>query len=65
MMTSRRLTKVKDFHGGDENFTSASFMSIPVALRQTIWMLSIDGVCDRFPRDTSRTFRLDYQKFER
>jgi predicted TIM-barrel fold metal-dependent hydrolase len=44
------LPKVKDFHGGDENFTSASFMTIPVALWQTMSMLIIDGVCDRFPR---------------
>jgi predicted TIM-barrel fold metal-dependent hydrolase len=44
------LPKVKDFHGGDENFTSASFMTIPVALWQTMSMLIVDGVCDRFPR---------------
>ncbi|MFT4820619.1 MAG: putative TIM-barrel fold metal-dependent hydrolase [Candidatus Pseudothioglobus sp.] len=44
------LPKVKDFHGGDENFTSASFMTIPVALWQTMSMLILDGVCDRFPR---------------
>ena len=43
------LPPVKDFHGGDENFTSASFMSIPLSVWQTMVMLIIDGVCDRFP----------------
>jgi len=44
------LPRVKDFHGGDENFTAASFMTIPIALWQTMSMLVIDGVCDRFPQ---------------
>lgn len=44
------LPRVKDFHGGDENFTAASFMTIPVALWQTLSMLIIDGVFDRFPK---------------
>ncbi len=44
------LPRVKDFHGGDENFTAASFMTIPLALWQTMSMLVIDGVCDRFPQ---------------
>ncbi|MFT5208559.1 MAG: putative TIM-barrel fold metal-dependent hydrolase [Flavobacterium sp.] len=44
------LPRVKDFHGGDENFTSLSFMSIPLALWQTMSSLIIDGVCDRFPK---------------
>jgi len=44
------LPRVKDFHGGDENFTSLSFMSIPLALWQTMSALIIDGVCDRFPK---------------
>jgi predicted TIM-barrel fold metal-dependent hydrolase len=43
------LPKVKDFHGGDENFTSASFMTIPVAIWQTMSVMIMDGVCDRFP----------------
>lgn len=43
------LPKVKDFHGGDENFTSTSFMSIPIAVWQTMSVLILDGVCDRFP----------------
>ncbi len=43
------LPRVRDFHGGDENFTSTSFMTIPLAAWQTMAMLIIDGVCDRFP----------------
>ncbi len=43
------LAPVKDFHGGDENFTSTSFMSIPLSVWQTMAMLIVDGVCDRFP----------------
>ncbi|HEY5645829.1 MAG TPA: amidohydrolase family protein, partial [Pseudomonadales bacterium] len=30
------LPKVKDFHGGDENFTSLSFMTIPLSVWQTM-----------------------------
>jgi predicted TIM-barrel fold metal-dependent hydrolase len=41
---------VKDFHGGDENFTSLTFMAIPLSLWQTLSALVIDGVFDRFPR---------------
>lgn len=43
------LPKVKDFHGGDENFTGTSFMTIPLSLWQTMAVLIFDGVCDRFP----------------
>ncbi len=43
------LPRVKDFHGGDENFTSTSFMTIPVAVWQTMAVMIMDGVCDRFP----------------
>ena len=43
------LPRVLDFHGGDENFTSLSFMTIPLAVWQTMAALIIDGVCDRFP----------------
>ena len=43
------LPKVRDFHGGDENFTSTSFMTIPLSIWQTMAVLIIDGVCDRFP----------------
>jgi predicted TIM-barrel fold metal-dependent hydrolase len=43
------LPRVKDFHGGEENFTSVSFMPIPNAVMQTLACLIIDGVMDRFP----------------
>lgn len=41
--------EVLDFHGGKENFTSLSFMSIPTAIWQTLPALVFDGVFDRFP----------------
>jgi len=44
------LPKVKDFHGGEENFTSVSFMAIPTSVMQTLATLIFDGVLDRFPR---------------
>jgi uncharacterized protein len=44
------LPRVKDFHGGEENFTSVSFMAIPGSVMQTLACLIIDGVADRFPR---------------
>ncbi len=44
------LPKVKDFHGGEENFTSVSFMAIPTSVMQTLATLIFDGVMDRFPR---------------
>ena len=40
---------VKDFTGGDGNFTSVSFMAIPTAPMQTLATMIIDGVLDRFP----------------
>lgn len=43
------LPRVKDFHGGDENFTGLSFMTIPLAIWQTMTALIFDGVLDRFP----------------
>jgi len=44
------LPRVKDFHGGEENFTSVSYMAIPLSVMQTLAALIIDGVMDRFPR---------------
>jgi predicted TIM-barrel fold metal-dependent hydrolase len=41
--------EVLDFHGGKENFTSLSFMAIPVSIWQTLPALIFDGVFDRFP----------------
>jgi predicted TIM-barrel fold metal-dependent hydrolase len=43
------LPPVPDFHGGDSNFTSVSYMAIPYAPMQTLSTLIIDGVLDRFP----------------
>ena len=43
------LPQVLDFHGGAENFTSLSFMTIPLSMWQTLSALVIDGVFDRFP----------------
>ena len=43
------LPPVKDFIGGDGNFTSVSFMAIPEAPMQTLATLIFDGVLDRFP----------------
>lgn len=44
------LPAVPDFHGGDDNFTSVSYMPIPAAVMQTLATLIFDGVFDRFPR---------------
>jgi hypothetical protein len=55
------LPYVKDFHGGDENFTSLTFMAIPLSVWQTLSALVIDGVFDRFPElkfGADRTGRL-------
>lgn len=43
------LPRVKDFHGGEENFTSVSFMPIPNSVMQTLAAMIIDGVMDRHP----------------
>lgn len=43
------LPPVPDFHGGDANFTSVSYMAIPAAPMQTLATLIFDGVMDRFP----------------
>ena len=44
------LPQVLDFHGGAENFTSVSFMTIPISIWQTLAVMVFDGVFDRFPR---------------
>ena len=41
--------RVLDFHGGAENFTGLSFMSIPLSAWETLSALIFDGVFDRFP----------------
>ncbi len=43
------LPRVVDFHGGDENFRSISYMAIPHGPMQALSMLILDGVLERFP----------------
>lgn len=43
------LPAVQDFHGGDENFRSVSYMAIPTPVMQTLATLIIDGVLEQFP----------------
>jgi uncharacterized protein len=43
------LPPVPDFHGGDTNFTSVSYMAIPYAPMQALATMIVDGVFDRFP----------------
>ena len=43
------LPPVPDFHGGDDNFTSVSYMAIPYSAMQTLSTLIFDGVLERFP----------------
>ena len=43
------LPPVKDFHGGDGNFRSVSYMAIQYPVMQTLATLVIDGVFMRFP----------------
>ncbi len=43
------LPPVPDFHGGDDNFTSISYMPIPNSAMQTLATLIFDGVFDAFP----------------
>lgn len=44
------LPRVKDFHGGEENFTSVSYMPIPHSVELTLAAMIIDGVMDRFSK---------------
>jgi uncharacterized protein len=44
------LPDVPDFHGGDGNFTSVSYMAIGESPMQTLATMIFDGVLDRFPR---------------
>ena len=43
------LPKVKDFHGGEENFTSLSYMAIPHSVMLSLAAMIFDGVLDRHP----------------
>ncbi len=43
------LPPVPDFHGGDANFTSITYLPISTSVQQTLATLIIDGIFDRFP----------------
>ncbi len=43
------LPPVPDFHGGDGNFKSLDYLSIPMPVMQTLNALVIDGVLQRHP----------------
>jgi predicted TIM-barrel fold metal-dependent hydrolase len=43
------LPPVPDFHGGDGNFRSVDYMTIPYPVMTTLGTMIIDGVLDRFP----------------
>jgi len=43
------LPPVPDFHGGDGNFKSLDYLSIPLPVMQTLNALVIDGVLQRHP----------------
>jgi predicted TIM-barrel fold metal-dependent hydrolase len=43
------LPAVPDFHGGDANFTSISYLPISISVQQTLATLIIDGIFDKFP----------------
>ena len=43
------LPAVPDFHGGDANFTSVSYIPISTSVQQTLATLIIDGIFDSFP----------------
>ena len=44
------LPAVPDFHGGDENFRSISYMAIASGPQQALSALILDGVLDRFEK---------------
>lgn len=43
------LPPVPDFHGGDANFTSISYIPISTSVQQTLATFIIDGIFDKFP----------------
>ena len=49
MYMENGLPPVPDFHGGDGNFRSVSYMAIQYPVMQTLSTLVIDGVLERFP----------------
>ena len=44
------MPRIPDFHGGDENFRSVDYMSIPYPPMQSLTALILDGILDRYPR---------------
>ena len=44
------MPKILDFHGGEENFRSISYMAISNGPMQALSLLILDGVLDRFPK---------------
>ena len=48
---------VPDFHGGDTNFKSIDYLSIPLPVMQTLNALVIDGVLQRHPDAAHRRHR--------
>ena len=44
------MPKVKDFHGGEENFRSISYMAISSGPMQALSLLILDGVLERHPK---------------
>jgi predicted TIM-barrel fold metal-dependent hydrolase len=49
MYSENGLPPVPDFHGGDGNFRSITYMAIPYPVMQTLAVLVIDGVFMRHP----------------
>ena len=43
------LPSVPDFHGGDANFTSVTYLPISCSVQQALATLIIDGIFDKFP----------------
>jgi len=44
------MPPVPDFHGGDANFTSITYLPISTSVQQALATLIIDGIFDRFPK---------------
>ena len=44
------LPPVADFHGGDANCTSVSYLPNSISVQQTLTTLIFDGIFDRFPK---------------
>jgi predicted TIM-barrel fold metal-dependent hydrolase len=65
------LPRVKDFHGGEENFTSLSFMPIPHSVQITLaaswvpsWMRFMDSAASAFIKNEPRLQKLSLKPSE-